>query len=314
MPVMDITGINDVTVPNNATSYGSGTQATSSGGWIYALMTQIESVWEPANGCTDSTPSLQWKTPLDGTHDLYCWGKRCGTDGEAPVIRCAWDGAHNYFGRTNWFPGNPGTYSVNAELVWSFLSQFSRSSHLGFGRSSTQPSQPRRGTPAERMVLDEKPPRTPSNIEAYPTDDGPAHYGNPDHGCRSDESELKLSNGEVVGQTCAPKLGAGTPKCIVGGYRIDDKNGCPKDRPTGSQRSFPMCLALSQGAGNATVGNDFHCVLACDRTKSTRTYDPEADSTCPDGALCVPGYLMLGHVGICVYGKYNQTQTDTVVV
>lgn len=75
MPVMDVTGTLDKTVPINDTTFGKG--AVSNEGWIYSTMEDIFSVWEPANGCDGSETSSQWETPLDGVDELYCWGKRC---------------------------------------------------------------------------------------------------------------------------------------------------------------------------------------------------------------------------------------------
>ena len=100
------------------TTYGDG--PVSNEGWIYSLMSDIFAVWEPANGCEDE-PASQWKTPQDGVDELYCWGKTCGGN---PVVRCAWNGAHNYF-------GNEG--SKNSRLVWNFVSRFTKESHLGRG-------------------------------------------------------------------------------------------------------------------------------------------------------------------------------------
>ena len=80
MPVMDVTGTEDVTVPINDTSYGSG--AVSNEGWIYSLMSDIFAEWEPANGCTASDVSAHYPTSVDGVEQLYCWGKSCGKSAE----------------------------------------------------------------------------------------------------------------------------------------------------------------------------------------------------------------------------------------
>ena len=126
MPVLDCTGTLDRTVPINDTLFGRG--AVSYEGWIYSTMDDIFAQWEPANGCTDAEAAQHWPTSLDGVQDLYCWGKRCGASGESPVIRCAWRGGHNYF-------GNEG--ALNSRLVWEFMSQFSRPSHRGLGRTNS---------------------------------------------------------------------------------------------------------------------------------------------------------------------------------
>merc|ERR1711871_94006 len=123
MGVLDCTGTQDQTVPVNDTSYGKG--AVSNEGWIYSTTDDIFASWEPANGCDGSEAAKHWPTSQDGVQDLYCWGKQCGASGEYPVIRCAWNGGHNYF-------GNKG--KLNSKLVWEFLSQFSRPTHLGMGQ------------------------------------------------------------------------------------------------------------------------------------------------------------------------------------
>ena len=64
---------------------------------------------------------------------------------------------------------------------------------------------------------------------------------------------------------------------------------------------FPTCLALSAANSTKAVGDEFHCVLTCDRTKSSTETDPEADDKCPQGAVCMSGQLRFGHVGVCVY-------------
>ena len=111
------------TVPINDTTFGNG--AVSNEGWIYSTMDDIFRVWEPANGCDGSEVASHWATPLDGVQELYCWGKRCKN---APVIRCAWHGGHNYY-------ANDG--AKNSELVWNFLSRFTRETHLGLGKTSS---------------------------------------------------------------------------------------------------------------------------------------------------------------------------------
>lgn len=294
MPVLDCTGTKDVTVPINDTAYGDG--PVSSEGWIYSLMTDIFAAWEPANGCSSSDVPAHWPTPLDGTDQLYCWGKTCG--GENPVIRCAWNGGHNYFGNTG---------RLNSRLVWSFLSQFTREAHLGKGLSSAAPvaatnatilSSPARPSPAALAVT-----RAPPPANATSVDTSRPHYGDPKArgGCRHDEDELTFAEGV----TCAPKMLApgGAPTCDVGGYR-NEANGCPADHAKSPDAAAlsTTCLAISAET-DAPVGSDFHCVLSCDRTASLTSPDPTADAACPGTGRCVAGHTRLLHVGICVYDE-----------
>ncbi|KAK7242890.1 acetyl xylan esterase [Aureococcus anophagefferens] len=217
VPVLDCTGTHDVTVPINDTTYGDG--PVSNEGWIYSLMSDIFAVWEPANGCEDE-PASQWKTPQDGVDELYCWGKTCGGN---PVVRCAWNGAHNYF-------GNEG--SKNSRLVWNFVSRFTKESHLGRGEvdassesrfseglvSSARPAAA--ALAVEREIARPNPPRAAR----------PRASRRPAVGCRrSGEDEVRFG---ADGRVCAPaKTGrSGAPTCAVGGYR-NVENGCPADHP-----------------------------------------------------------------------------------
>lgn len=289
VPVLDCTGTHDVTVPINDTTYGDG--PVSNEGWIYSLMSDIFAVWEPANGCEDE-PASQWKTPQDGVDELYCWGKTCGGN---PVVRCAWNGAHNYF-------GNEG--SKNSRLVWNFVSQFTKESHLGRGEvDASSESRFSEGLassarPAAAALAVER-----EVAEAEPAEDGRgrAHYGDPAFGCRADEDEVRFG---ADGRVCAPaKTGrSGAPTCAVGGYR-NVENGCPADHPWSpgdDTKLSTTCLAVS-GNATAKVGTDFHCVLTCDREMSATAKDPEADAACPRGARCVVGHTRLLHTGVCLY-------------
>ena len=304
LPVLDVTGTSDVTVPINDTTYGNG--AVSNEGWIYSTMDDIFAVWEPANGCESSETSAHFPTSLDGVQDLYCWGKQCQGN---PVVRCAWDGGHNYY-------GNNGT--LNSALVWEFLSSFSRPSHMGMGIIETpegkvhslprqsylipdpfadgmkhrdNPSFPRRklGVKKDNDAESEKRQPSPSSRSDFHHHHHHKHHDHPpppphhhhgdDHyygdprrhgGCRQDEKILFFTDGKFKGSSCAPTIEVGS--CIVGGYRTTS-NGCPDHKTSsGNNESrdgvFPTCLALSDDA-TTSVGDEFHCLLACDRTNSS---------------------------------------------
>ncbi len=293
IPMMDVTGTQDTVVPINDTTYGNG--PVSSEGWIYELMTNIFAAWEPANGCTGKDKVTQYKTPLDDTYKLYCWGKKCGAGGSAPVIRCAWDGGHNYF-------GNSGEY--NAPLVWSFLSRYSKPSHIGKGVSRGKvttalvPESERRATavPAPRRKSANVAPLA-VDPEVDVTRRNKRPYGNPKNGCMEGESVISFGTGDKTGgRTCAPLRKRG--QCKAGGYR-QKHNGCPAG-PQGQSAVFSTCLAKARNA-SAAVGSEFHCFLACDRAATKTDPDPDADSACPPGATCMAGHLRFDHVGICVY-------------
>jgi len=93
---------------------------------------------------------------------------------------------------------------------------------------------------------------------------------------------------------------SGKRTCSVGGYRAD--NGCPSDHPFSpeSDRLSTTCLAISDNA-TAAVGDDFHCLLSCDRGASQTTSDPADDAACPGDSVCAVGPTRLRHVGVCVY-------------
>ncbi|KAH8063728.1 hypothetical protein JL722_2914 [Aureococcus anophagefferens] len=203
VPVLDCTGTHDVTVPINDTTYGDG--PVSNEGWIYSLMSDIFAVWEPANGCEDE-PASQWKTPQDGVDERYCWGKTCGGN---PVVRCAWNGAHNYF-------GNEG--SKNSRLVWNFVSRFTKESHLGRGEVDAS-SESRF---SEGLVSSARPAAAALAVEREIAEAEPARAARPR---ASGDPRSAAADGTrrfgADGRVCAPaKTGrSGAPTCAVGGYR-----------------------------------------------------------------------------------------------
>lgn len=108
VPVMDIHGTEDTSIPANGT--------LSSDGYYYTKTVDIAANWSVANGCSGAELS-QWPTSLDGKYGLFC--KSQGSDCKAPTVRCSWEGGHLHFG------DDP---EANSQLVWEFLSQFSRRS------------------------------------------------------------------------------------------------------------------------------------------------------------------------------------------
>jgi len=289
IPVMDVTGTKDTIIPINKTDCLQ--VPLSSEGWIYSLMTDIFSVWEPVNGCSESSSSQHYPTSFDGVQDLYCWGKSCGDDGEYPVIRCAWSGGHNYYGNS------PG---LNGPLVWEFLSKFTNPYHEGLG-VSTKPHPPR-GFIASKgytEVAEEIAVRAHQTAESSLWNNGSWRhpYGDPKSGCELFESTIQFTiDSNTTAAVCAPKL----PFCKVGGYN-PTSNGCPqlRNRKTGVT---PVCMAINKN--NEPHLLERHCLLACNRNRTKVEADPHADSTCPPGAICVPGYQRFGHKGVCLFPQH----------
>eukprot|EP00750_Incisomonas_marina_P017298 INCI20211.1.p1 GENE.INCI20211.1~~INCI20211.1.p1 ORF type:complete len:398 (+),score=42.11 INCI20211.1:113-1306(+) len=124
MPLMDVHGDSDFTVPANLTAYNVGEDTTyplSADGWYYTQVADIMSAWRVSNACVGE--SGHFKTPLDGTNGLYCISE--GECARGALVRCAWVGGHDYFG---------GSHNINSgQLVWSFLQQWTRPCHVGFG-------------------------------------------------------------------------------------------------------------------------------------------------------------------------------------
>jgi len=326
IPVMDITGTQDVTVPINDTKYGNG--AVSSEGWIYSTMKAIFSLWEPANNCSSTEVASHYPTSLDGSEDLYCWGKLCPSSSSSvsyPVVRCAWNGGHNYFAN------DP---AQNGKLVWEFLSKFNRPEHKGLGKfdpsaapkrfeinsakiigkfskknlykdslyqisapSTTKAlgnksldyahSEEESITSAIRRAL-----QNSSNTDLCTSTQNSSmprpFYGNPRCGCRQDEIAVNYTIADgVVGSTCAPAVTV----CDVGGYRKRE-NGCPPP---------PFLSSLFTTCSSTNGPSDFHCVLTCDRARSKTKVDPLADGLCPGHAKCTPGFSRFESVGVCLY-------------
>ena len=94
------------------------------------MTSDILGPWAAANGCGSST--AHYETPKDGTDDLYCVGY--GSDGAcagggAPVVRCAFRGAHQWY--------NTGVGGAG-ELAWWFMSQHTNEGHVGKGEQREQ--------------------------------------------------------------------------------------------------------------------------------------------------------------------------------
>lgn len=301
--VMDVHGFNDHQVPCNS--------SLSQDGWYYTLNSEIFKGWRKANGCGGAALS-HWPTPLDGVDQLFCVSE--GYYCEGPVVRCGWRGSHQYF-------ANDGR--KNGELVWSFLSQFSKSKSGALRRQplrtqgvSQHPGSFSGGKPDPQNTVPQAPHRPNTTVmhmaavvenhsANMTASDSRVHYGDPRAGCRSDEDDLQLEEDVRV---CSPRKAATGDitqnGCLVGGL-LPSLNGCPQDslRPPGS-KAWPVCLATGfAGLGHASAA-PFGCFLQCGPCRdawSPNDCTPTAHSDCPPGAQCVTGWLRTLGSGICAF-------------
>merc|ERR1719401_482543 len=105
VPVLDIHGKSDTTVPANVSLSGDGYYYTPTreifGGNAYSKG------WKNANGC--SGPSRHYPTRYDGIKDLWCVSEGSCVGGD--VVRCAYKGGHN------WFNGGGPDYGVSQKEI-----------------------------------------------------------------------------------------------------------------------------------------------------------------------------------------------------
>jgi len=323
LPVIDIHGTRDTTVPANVSLSGDG--------YYYTTTAEIFALWEPLNG-GDGTYK-QYVTPWDGQKDTYCVQTSNGK-----TVRCMWDGGHNWF---------LNSASANGGLVSDFLLQWTNPSHVGFnnqaGEEFVEPA----------IIYDNVTILTTEEVDAQNEEDiqrtldsgmpeldivtddhrRRAHYGNPNsfRGCRSDEDAIVVGEDGVV---CAPRVnstmqpvecttdtdcanlensycmndptktapyyckGLGLPvaDCDLGNF-ISTNPGCPTDAAVRrGSRAWPVCLGKGVES-EPYVDGDFHCLLTCPYTS------PIKDSHCPLGATCQRGELRHAPHGVCAYAS-----------
>jgi poly(3-hydroxybutyrate) depolymerase len=299
VPVLDLHGTKDTTVPGNV--------SLSADGYYYTTTDEIfnggkySTGWKKANGCHG--PSSHWPTKYDGQHKFYCV-----LEGDCPggdVIRCSWDGGHN------WLFNNA---AANGGLVTMFLLEWTKPTHIGYGRTAGQP--PSDGHPLNGVAVlaqHEDLPNATSAFAALPSTLEPplgasSHYGNPADGCLPDEDTIEVG----TGHTCAPRVQTSTtveaggalpePKCHLGGSS-SSHNGCPKDAlvPTKS-KAWPICLAKDSAFEPSPYENGhFHCLLVCPCAAEGVECGAESDAHCPQGARCERGELRNRAHGVCTY-------------
>ncbi|GAB5356526.1 hypothetical protein AAMO2058_000297300 [Amorphochlora amoebiformis] len=318
LPVLSVTGTEDIIVPANWTIFGGG--ATSVEGWIYSGISPVFKEWEIANQCEMQDP-IHYPTTLDGFQDLYCWGKLCkqkkscpfAKEVEYPVVRCAWTGGHNYF-------GNSGR--ANGHLVWEFLSKFSNPNHLGKGKTLSKTecvhtnltSEPNMFTAimAHKFNLTE-PIKDMTTVEVERESEKKKVVQQKDaEKIFQQERNFKGYRLNATGGNSSvecPGFHYGNPffgcladeevftfridhfnvgricapkrrKGKVGGYRTPN-NGCPPPCETFlSRRLFTTCLAAGT---NSQERQDYICLLTCDRAMPSTSVDFFADTACPLG-------------------------------
>lgn len=287
IPLIDIHGTKDTTVPANTSLSGDG--------YYYTTVADIFSVWGKANGCSGSTS--HYTTPYDGQNSLYCVNH--GTCSGGDLVRCSWNGGHNWFGNSA---------AKNGGLVTYFLFQWAETSHLGFGNKAE-------GDFLEDFrVLDADEERQTENANSDLTLQFAAegHYGNPAKGCADDEDVLTVGEGSA----CAPKIASQNktevgidgvtvpvPACKIGGVSPQE-NGCPIDVPVPKHsKAFPVCLAKGLTEDPYTMG-EFHCLLACPCPDvENDSCGAVAGSHCPAGATCQLGELRARGMGVCSYAS-----------
>lgn len=278
VPLIDIHGSKDTTVPAN--------KSLSGDGYYYTTVSDIFSVWGKANGCSGNIS--HYKTPYDGQSSLYCVNHGSCSGGD--LVRCSWNGGHNWFANSA---------SKNGGLVSYFLTQWSETEHLGYGNKA----EPDLLEDIE-IIEEEEQPGAFDDLDVTLASASSGRYGNPSTGCLSDEEVIDLANGQV----CAPKInstrGDDVPKpaCYIGGAS-PSKNGCPMDAPVPpTSKAFPVCLAKGQ-TDDPYTNAEFHCALACPcQSVEDDGCGPAANSHCPVGATCQRGELRNMGQGVCTYG------------
>eukprot|EP00930_Biecheleria_cincta_P038079 TRINITY_DN26161_c0_g1_i1.p1 TRINITY_DN26161_c0_g1~~TRINITY_DN26161_c0_g1_i1.p1 ORF type:complete len:567 (+),score=63.89 TRINITY_DN26161_c0_g1_i1:67-1767(+) len=313
VPVMDIHGTSDTTVPANVSLSGDGYYYTTTheifNGGAYSTG------WKKANGCT-GTPS-HYKTNYDGIQSLWCV-----LEGECPggdVVRCSYNAGHNWF-------HNGG--EDNGGLVTDFLLKFTKLSHIGFGLSDGDQFEEKLPAPGDvltdiRVIAGgavDDPSLAPEPVWPEQTlkSESKGHYGNPSTGCLQDEDAVPAG----TGHTCAPKIGVSvnnsalpTPHCKLGGVS-PSANGCPMDAHVSqSSMAWPICLAKGI-SGDPYSNGEFHCLLVCPceagKIGSSGECGSHSHSHCPSGARCERGDLRKRDQGVCTYSIHKDG--DSLVV
>jgi hypothetical protein len=292
VPVIDLHGKSDTTVPANV--------SLSADGYYYTITSEIfygnaySKGWVSANGCSGSPE--HYPTSYDNIKELYCVSEGRCSGGD--VVRCAYKGGHN------WFNGG-GT--DNGGVVTDFLLKWTKTSHVGNGYSRGDAMAPTQLI-ENIVIVDDSLAEEPLQWEETLQANAKGHYGNPTKGCLPDEDAIPAGSGHV----CAPRIGVKadmvappSPNCKLGGVASDTSNGCPTDADVAKSRAWPVCLAKGNTTDPYDHG-DFHCMLVCpcddgEGKQSGGECNFRSHAHCPKGARCERGELRKRDQGVCTY-------------
>jgi poly(3-hydroxybutyrate) depolymerase len=290
VPFLVFHGTKDTTVPQNVSLSGDGYYYTTAHDIFYG--SQYSDGFRSANGC--SGDAKHYPTTFDGEYELWCMSTGDCTGGD--LVRCAWNGGHN------WYGNNP---TSNGGLVSEFLLKWSKPGHVGFGAQLGEVRKPKL---IQDVTIQPKRGRLSAweNVAATVVPTKKGHYGDPAEGCLDDEHEVELGDGK----SCMPIIGSSNisnglpvPDCIIGGVGPVEDNGCPGDADVvPGSKAFPLCLA--RGSSNDPYTNgEFHCVLACpcEQIEDDGSCSPDSHWHCPGSATCQLGELRHRGQGVCVY-------------
>ena len=326
VPVLDLHGSHDTTVPANV--------SLSADGYYYTTVKEIfdggaySGGWKKANGCKEK--ASHWPTQWDGTRDFYCVSE-CADD---DVVRCSWNGGHNWL-------FNDAT--ANGGLLAFFLLGWTKPTHAGFGRHVDDPDARRAtGSPLSDVQIVGVDDRSRTVAEAFaelpstllPTAERSRglpvpgkvrrhHYGDPAKGCLADEEVVRVGSGRA----CAPKIRLAPartrnhtaaaaaaaadedaepppPACKLEGG-APRKNGCPNDADVAAgSKAWPICLAKGTPGKELDpyTHGQFHCLLVCPCIDgSNGECAPESHHHCPGTSRCERGDLRNRAHGVCSY-------------
>jgi len=303
VPVLDLHGTSDTTVPAN--------KSLSGDGWYYTTTHEIFNGnsysigWKEVNGC-EGTPTV-YHAKQSGREGLWCVSEGYCSGGD--VVRCVWHGGHN------WLFSDA---EANGQLVTNFLLQWTKPSHIGHGHSKGEIVGP--GQPLANVTIGETIERQVKRV--FPRTLKPkrkgSHYGNPAKGCQSDEDIIQLGSG----RTCAPKIGRKNasatsddlsleppaPACQLGGT-WPSTNGCPKDAKVPFlSRAWPICLAKGE-TDDPYVNGEFHCMLVCPCESDAKGgCHKMSHFHCPSGSRCERADLRNRAQGVCTYPNDSEDE------
>jgi polyhydroxybutyrate depolymerase len=287
LPIIDIHGKNDKTVPANS--------STSSGGYFYTTVKDIfegnkeAPGWKKANGCSGGIKA--YPTEFDGQSGLSCVSEGECTGGD--VVRCSWNGGHNWYGNSA---------KLNGGLVTDFLLKWTKPTFKGGS-----------GEVFQDITITEDEITPVRDLSSVLTSRPEGHYGHPAHGCLETETAISLADGIV----CAPKIdvdaeaesedGLPVPKCRIGVLNgLAGESGCPRDAHVGEDsKSFPICMAAGE-TDTPFENGEFACMLACPcevevNEDGTVQCNDDSHSHCQRGAYCRRGETREMSYGVCTF-------------